>query len=658
MAVVNVFNVAARSGIFSNANTVINANCNNTAWIGNNASHAFDNCQTVERVTNLNNNITNMDYAFNACGHLVSVDYLPLHTQTMRNTFAMCARLENSPEIPPSVTNMVSTFSQAGSLINATPIPNLVTNMYISYWFCNNLVIPPDLSNATSLQNMCLTFAFCGNLTDMPVIPNSVLNMQQTFISDSSLVNTTPIPASVDNLNSTFYGCRGLKTMPDLTNATVTGLPQTFYGCQDLVNTTTIPNSVTNLFQTFGYCRTLNTTPIIPNSVTTLAYTFDRCWRLINVQSIPNSVTNLVSTFNACTSLQNVPAIPLSVVNMQNTFSGCTNLQGDVIILSKDINDATNCFYGSDTYTKNIYISFNYLNDVRTPTYNAFIAAGYAEEGSPSTINNAWLRNMDIANVIVTTTPPDANVVLNATGYTQSGKMITVRKNTQVNWNVSCWGYGSQSGTVIPVSDNLPINVVLQKGVFTATVNYTPATATLTLTAEGASQEDNHITAEYETIVHYEVKNDGYFTQEGDVELVDNVLLDIDLIRTHYTVAINPIPGDAIVTLAYDDHEPEATTSMVVPYLSTVTWTVSKQGYITASGTFTEIRDDLTFDVELIPNNNLLIATATPGTYTVNVDKNGFYELTAVGGAGGSTSSGSGGSGSYHSGEKAAIEGV
>ena len=44
-------------------------------------------------------------------------------------------------------------------------------------------------------------------------------------------------------------------------------------------------------------------------------------------------------------------------------------------------------------------------------------------------------------------TPSDATVTLTATGYTQSGKSITVPSGTSVSWNVEATGYTSQYGT-------------------------------------------------------------------------------------------------------------------------------------------------------------------------------------------------------------------
>ena len=614
---VNAWNISASvsNGMFSNNNTVVNIDCNNINWLNNTAANAFSNCQNLYSVIQLSNTITNLANAFENCPNFTAMDYLPYNTMSLAGTFKNCQSLTNIPVIPNSVVNMTETFYNAKNFTG------------------NNLTLPP---NVKSLGGTFINTA----LTIAPDIPNSVTNMVETFMDCKALTTTPTIPDSIVDLTRTFKGCKNLTLPPNLTNSKVTTLEQTFNGCTKLATTPTIPNSVTTMVTTFAGCNSLTTTPNIPTSVTNLYATFNDCHNLTTVTSIPSTVTNLADTFRNCRSLVNVPAIPASVTNVVNTFRHCISLTNEVIILSKEITNARNCFYNANSSNRIAYISFNYINNTHTKTYNAFVAAGYNIEGSTSTTDNTWLRDMDISNVVATSYPTDSTVLFTAPGYTPANKVIVVRKNTPVAWNASRWGYVSQTGNLVATSDNESITVTLQKGTFTLTVTPNPADAIVTLTTSGATQSGNSITAEYEKVIHWKVEKTGYFTQEGDIQLINNINIPVELIRTHYDITINPTPSDALV--AYNGvYSPNHTIS--APYQNTITWAVTKDGYINASGTITDIKEDAILPVTLTSSSTTITTTNTPNTYSITLPNDGFYEVTLIGGGGGTASTGKGG---------------
>ena len=163
-----------------------------------------------------------------------------------------------------------------------------------------------------------------------------------------------------------------LQSVPFVSN----NMYRAFNNCRNLVSVKGINQNVTSMSWTFFSCTSLNQNVQIPNSVTNMFYTFWGCLNLNQNIQIPNSVTNMHSTFSSCTNLNQNIQIPNSVTNMVNTFYGCNDLQGTINILSNQITDVKNCFYGT-SLPKNVYIPFKYSNGVNSATFNSFVSAGY-----------------------------------------------------------------------------------------------------------------------------------------------------------------------------------------------------------------------------------------------------------------------------------------
>ena len=417
------------------------ANCTSLTSVTNlnmdgvtDASYMFNNCINLTTgPSTLPNTLTNMDHTFYQCYNLVNVPTIPNSVTNLDNTFYRCSNITSIPSIGNSATSMNSTFYNCTNLVTGpSSIPNTVTSMNSTFYNCTNLTTSPVLSN--SVTDLTSTFARCSSLVNAPVIPNSVTTMvntfdgctsltnvpslqntavtslQNTFTDCSSLVNAPELPANVTSLPSTFNGCTALVNAPVIPN-TVTSMSWTFFGCSSLENAPAIPNSVTSMTAAFSHCG-LRNAPVIPDSVVNLSNTFSYCPVLIDAPTIPSSVTNLSDTFSN-TPIRDVPDIPNSVTNLSGTFSGCTyigvmgpainiNIAGtgvtnmdstfysaigyttnpiNIYIRSQNITTADNCFYlcawSSGGYAaKNVYIPYN------TATHNAFLAAGYDENGT------------------------------------------------------------------------------------------------------------------------------------------------------------------------------------------------------------------------------------------------------------------------------------
>lgn len=124
-------------------------------------------------------------------------------------------------------------------------------------------------------------------------------------------------------------------------------------------------------------------------------------------------------------------------------------------------------------------------------------------------------------------TPSDATVTLTATGYTQSGNSIKVKRGTQVTIKLEKTGYVSQTFTKTVYGDSTATYEIYAESVktYTLTVNPNPANATVTL--NGA--ETKSITVPEGQSVTWIVSASGYTTQTDVWLATKNETLNITL---------------------------------------------------------------------------------------------------------------------------------
>lgn len=132
-------------------------------------------------------------------------------------------------------------------------------------------------------------------------------------------------------------------------------------------------------------------------------------------------------------------------------------------------------------------------------------------------------------------TPSTATVTLTASGYSQSGKSITVPANTSVTWKVSANGFNEQNGThIVTKNESKSVNLVAISGdMYTYTVNPTPKVAIVTLSAPGYTQSGNAITVPSGTSVSWTVESLGYTKQEGIETITSDKSSAIELVSAN-----------------------------------------------------------------------------------------------------------------------------
>jgi hypothetical protein len=168
--------------------------------------------------------------------------------------------------------------------------------------------------------------------------------------------------------------------------------------------------------------------------------------------------------------------------------------------------------------------------------------------------------------------PATAKVLLNGI----ERKSITVFEGSTVSYQVSAPGYITQSGSVI-VNEDQELNIELIK-TWTFTINATPSDAVVMINDEPVSS----VTVPEGTLVKWSVSKEGYRTQEGQQNVFENVVLDIELVLVpkQYTLTIVPTPSNAKVVM-----NGQETTSITVDEGTSVTYEVSLEGYETVTDT-------------------------------------------------------------------------
>lgn len=119
------------------------------------------------------------------------------------------------------------------------------------------------------------------------------------------------------------------------------------------------------------------------------------------------------------------------------------------------------------------------------------------------------------------------------------------------------------------------------------------------------------------TEVSWSVSRTGYVTQSGTYTMgEEDYSLTVTLVAQQYTLTISPDPIDADVVM-----NGQTRSSITVAYGTVVTWSVSKTGYVTQSGS-TTVTQTSTQSVTLSVQQYTFSITATPAGATVTINGN------------------------------------
>jgi hypothetical protein len=307
----------------------------------------------------------------------------------------------------------------------------------------------------------------------------------------------------------------------------------------------------------------------------------------------------------------------------KSTFTFLRNSSLDVFTCERD----SSRDLSSTRYTNKVIIP----ND-KEVTYRVEYAGYVTQEQTAIYENNTKLDiklELPKYKLTINPTPSDATVVLTASGFTQVGNSIEVTEGTTVTYTVSKNKYTPKSGSVIMSNVAQTVDVSLTKENYTITINPTPSTTTVTLTASGYYQSGNSITVPADTVVNYSVSADKHITQTGTVTADKTKSVSVELVKL-ITITVNPIPSDATVTLRAPDM-PEYTqsgNSITIPSTTWAQYEVKREGYKSQNGGWTsnQFSKDYTATIELTPLDYTLSVTPTPSDATVTLTAAGYTQ--------------------------------
>jgi hypothetical protein len=188
-------------------------------------------------------------------------------------------------------------------------------------------------ADAASLQN---AFAFASNLKSSPVCGPNVTNMYRTY-----------------------YECRNLTGQPACGNK-VTNMAATYYNCRSLTGNPVCGNNVTSMYQTYAACASLTGPPVCGPNVTNMSVAYSGCANLTGSPVCGPNVKTMSYAYSECNNLTGNPVCGPNVTNMSFAYYYSANVHGNMYMLSDNVNDVSNCFYGRNiSNTLNVYVNAN-----------------------------------------------------------------------------------------------------------------------------------------------------------------------------------------------------------------------------------------------------------------------------------------------------------
>lgn len=272
-----------------------------------------------------------------------------------KNAFAYMNNIEKFPVYDMSnAQDLERAYEHCGKLGTIPVLPDTVIKMDNTFTFCSNLTRVSKLPD--NLQYMNGTFSYCGNLIQLPKsIPDSIIHMNGTFKNCTRLETVSfYINGNIIDLNDVFENCTNLISGPKNIPPTCVNLINTFRRCYKLRNTPVFSgNNIKNMSSAFYYCSNLTLMPQIPSSVEDLTSTFYGC---SNLKTIPDFVEDsqlitMANTFSYCNNITSVPnSFPNTIINMHGTFAFCKNIS-NVYMIPYSVVDISGIFEHCENFT-------------------------------------------------------------------------------------------------------------------------------------------------------------------------------------------------------------------------------------------------------------------------------------------------------------------
>lgn len=291
-----------------------------------------------------------------------------------------------------------------------------------------------------------------------------------------------------------------------------------------------------------------------------------------SIADVQNVIPDILSAYNEENKqmINQANAEIISMLEMQDAFWKSWKDRLCTLYVYTQAKDAVITLNNKEV--SNITAPAGYLVNVRitAPGYNTF-----------NEVVNLW-RDQSLAIVLeptvvsenhtiqVVTDPLDATVTMNdVVGNTQE-----FTTGERVHIKVEREHYTSQEFDIVVTEDHIyEITLVADKMTFTITP--TPSDAIVVINGKTVST----VTVDYNTPIEWTVSRVGYVSQNGNLTLVEDTVLPITLVKQQVTVTFQSVPSDAVIKLNSVEQ-----TSVTVNYGDTISYEVSAEGYLTATG--------------------------------------------------------------------------
>lgn len=214
---------------------------------------------------------------------------------------------------------------------------------------------------------------------------------------------------------------------------------------------------------------------------------------------------------------------------------------------------------------------------------------------------------------------------------------IIVNHGDTISYTVSKDGYNDVNEKIENITENKEIsNIKLEKKKYTIVFNVFDINGNVisdTVNKINGIVVTNSVTVELGTKISYSIEKDGYNTViVQDVEIISAEPINVTLKKT-CTITINPTPSDATVVIKKSDGTQLAsgtgTQIVTVEYGTSITWSVSRDHYVTQTGNINNITSNQNKDVTLVVKR----VAFTPVTLKFTSNSNSTYKGLLNGGS-------------------------
>lgn len=288
--------------------------------------------------------ITSFYKAFWGCTSLPKEFDWIINVENARNRVSS----DNANPIKMFNTSKDYDYADSGKTVERTKVEKIkISNVGSSegYWyrcFCSQSVsyAKNDGYSATVVDAVDYGYIIRGSntLPETPklVLTNSKYKMGDLYPDTNWYMVEVPDKLDVSKLttmNSMFYGCNALTTIPEMDTSNVTDMNSMFSYCNALTAIPALDTSkVTDMCAMLRFCNALTTIPELDTSnVTDMGSMLEGCESLTTVPQMNTSnVTSMNSMFCDCSNLTTVPELDTSkVTSFLRMFNGCNSLPSE-----------------------------------------------------------------------------------------------------------------------------------------------------------------------------------------------------------------------------------------------------------------------------------------------------------------------------------------